>query len=54
MIGKGHGMQACEGQVKKLVLWGREWDGWVVWSFWMQTIIFGMDGEWGPAVQHSV
>ena len=20
--------------------------------FWMQTVIFGMDGQWGPAVQH--
>ena len=20
--------------------------------FWMQTVIFGMDGHWGPTVQH--
>ena len=28
--------------------------GWIViWGlFWMQTLIFGMDGEWDPTVQH--
>ena len=20
--------------------------------FWMQTVMFGMDGQWGPTVQH--
>ena len=29
--------------------------GWMgIWGvFWMQTLIFGMDGEWDPTVQHS-
>ena len=32
---------------------GREWDGWAFWGvFWMQTVIFGMDGQWDPTVQH--
>ena len=31
---------------------GREWDEWAFWGFiWMQTVIFGMDGQW-DAVQH--
>ena len=24
---------------------GKEWDGWGVWGWWMQTVIFGMDGQ---------
>ena len=36
----------------RLVVPRREWDGWVVQGFWMQTVIFGMDGQWGPIVQH--
>ena len=30
----------------------REWDGWGAWGWWMQTVMFGMDGQWGPTVQH--
>ena len=29
---------------------GREWDEQGVWGFWMQTVTFGMDGQWGPTV----
>ena len=32
--------------------WGRVWDGWAVSAFGMQTLIFGMDGQWDPMVQH--
>ena len=28
----------------------RGWDGWAVRGFGMQTVIFGMDGQWGPTV----
>ena len=31
---------------------GAEWDGQAVWDFWMQIVIFGMDGQWEPTVQH--
>ena len=31
---------------------GREWDRWAFGGFWMQTVIFGMDGQWDPTVQH--
>ena len=31
---------------------GREWDGWGVWGFGMQTVTFGMDGQWDPTIQH--
>ena len=30
----------------------RGWDGWAVSGFWMQTVILGMDGQWGSIVQH--
>ena len=31
----------------------RELDRWTFWgSFWMQTLIFGMDGQRDPSVQH--
>ena len=31
----------------------RDWDGWAFWGFWgIQTVIFGMDGQWDPTVQH--
>ena len=30
---------------------GREWDGWGVWGWWMQTVTFGMDRQWGPIIQ---
>ena len=45
----GQGEQTCGSQ------WGgrRQWDGWTVWNFWMQTVRFGMDGQWGPTVQHK-
>ena len=23
----------------------REWDGWGIWGWWMQTFTFGMDGQ---------
>ena len=25
--------------------WGKEWDGWGVWGWWIQTVAFGMDGQ---------
>ena len=32
---------------------GREWDEWAFGGvLGMQTIIFGMDGQWDPTVQH--
>ena len=40
---------------KRADLWlpvGREWDGRGVLHFWMQNVTFGMDGPWGPTVQH--
>ena len=41
------------GQEKKTspggTLW--EWNGRTVQDFWMQTVIFGMNGQWGPTVQ---
>ena len=30
----------------------RERDGWGVSGFGMQTVTFGMDGQWGPTVQN--
>ena len=30
---------------------GREGNEQAVWGFWKQTVIFGMDGQWGPTVQ---
>ena len=27
-------------------------DVWAIRGFWMQTVMFGMDGQWGPTVQH--
>ena len=33
--------------------WGREWDGWGVQGFWIQIVIYGMDGQWGPTAQHG-
>ena len=33
---------------------GREWEGWAFWGFGgMQIVIFGMDGQWDPTVQHK-
>ena len=23
-----------------------------VWGWWMKTVTFGMDGKWGPTIQH--
>ena len=31
---------------------GSEMDGHFVGFFWMHTVIFGMNGEWGFTVQH--
>ena len=45
----GQGEQTCDSQGG----WGREWNGWVLWGLGMQTAIFGMDGQWGPTVQHK-
>ena len=45
MIHHRQGEQTCG--------WGRgrrEWDGKAVWGFWMKTITFGMDEQWGPSV----
>ena len=44
----GHGEYTCGCQ--GVGRW--EWDGWGVWGWWMQIIIFGMDGQWCPTVQH--
>ena len=35
-------------------LGGREGVGWmgILGVFWMQTVIFGMDGQWDPTVQY--
>ena len=30
----------------------REWDGHGVCSWWMQTVKFGMDGQWNATIQH--
>ena len=32
--------------------WREEIGGPAVWGFWMQTVVFGMDGQWGPTIQH--
>ena len=44
----GQGEQTCGCQGRG----GREWDGWGVWGVWMQTVTFGMERQWGPALQH--
>ena len=45
----GQGEQTWGSQGRR----GREWDGWAFWGFfWMQTVIFGLDGQWGPTLQH--
>ena len=31
----------------------REWDEWGVWNWWIQTVIFGMDGQWSPTIQYG-
>ena len=31
---------------------GREWNGSEEWGWWMQTVIFGMNDQWGPIVHH--
>ena len=43
-----HGEQICGCQGRE----GRVWDGWGVLGWQMQTVTFGMDGQWGPTVQH--
>ena len=30
----------------------KEWDGWGVWGWWIQTVTFGIDGQWGSTVHH--
>ena len=38
---------------RHVVPWdGGKWDGPAIWGLWMQTAIFGMDGQWGSTVQH--
>ena len=42
-------------QTQRTDLWlggGREWDGLEGWEWQMQTIIFRMDKQWDPNVQH--
>ena len=39
----GQGEKTCGSQGGKR----REWDGWAVWGFWMQTVMYGMDEQWG-------
>ena len=29
---------------------GGEWDEWAIWGFGVQSVISGMDGQWGPTV----
>ena len=31
---------------------GREWDGLGVWAWWIQTVTFGMDGQWRSTAQN--
>ena len=31
---------------------GREWDGWGVWGWYVQTIKFRMEKQWGASSQH--
>ena len=42
------GEQTCDSQREG----GKDWNGQAVQSFWMQNVIFGMDGQCGPTVQH--
>ena len=44
----GHGKQTCGCQQGE----GKEWDGWQVWGWWIQTVMFGMNGQWAFTVQH--
>ena len=37
---------------KKSGLVGGGWDGQGGWSFGRQTVTFGINGQWGPTVQH--
>ena len=37
---------------KKSRLVGGGWDGQGGWSFGRQTVTFGINGQWGPTVQH--
>ena len=32
---------------------GRKWGGWGVWVWWIQSVTFGMDGQWGPTMWHG-
>ena len=36
-----------------VVDWGKEWDGQGVWSWWLQTVTFEMDGHCTPTVKHK-
>ena len=31
---------------------GKECNGQAVQGSWIQTVIFGIDGQWGPTIQH--
>ena len=44
----GHRQQTCGCQGRE----GRKWDGQGIWGCWMQTVTFGMDGQWASTVQH--
>ena len=46
--GHGHGEKTSGCQR----VGGREWEGWGVRGWWMQTVTFGTDGQWGPPIQH--
>ena len=40
---------------RRKVTFGQVWegrDGLVVWDWHMQTVVYGMIGQWGPAVEH--
>ena len=46
---QGQAEQTCGSQGRG---W-REWDGQGVWGLGMQTVTFGMDGQWGCTLQHG-
>ena len=45
----GHRVQTCGCQGGR----GREWDGWAVWGWKMQTITFRMGNQWSPTIQNK-
>ena len=35
-----------------MVAGGKKWDGRRILGWWMQTVTFRVDKQWGPTVQH--